>query len=103
MPPLKPCPNPACGELIHDWHTEWMTDENRALVDSNQAGVDCPECGAFIMIPHHVVTGVAPDTAKQAKRSRKKAEEWAKWAAGSLENDLKTDPGAQYANYEFEL
>src|SRR5579883_1335907 len=78
MPPLKPCPNPDCGKLIQDWHTEWMTDDDRALVNSGQAGVDCPECGAFIMIPHHVVTGVAPDTAKRAKRSRKKAEAWAK-------------------------
>ena len=80
-----------------------MTAENRALVDSNRAGVDCPECGVFIMIPHHVVTGVAPDTAKQAKRSRAKAEAWAIWAAGSLENYLKTEPGAQYANYDFEF
>jgi hypothetical protein len=27
-----------------------------ASVNNDQAGVDCPECGAFIMIPHHVVT-----------------------------------------------
>jgi hypothetical protein len=88
--------------MIHDWHSEWMTDESRALVDGGHAGVDCPECGASIMIPKHIVTGVAPDTFKRAKRSRRKAEEWAKWATGSLEDYLKTEPGAQYANYVFE-
>jgi hypothetical protein len=80
----------------------WLTDENRALVDKGQAGVDCPECGAFITIPSHVVTAVAPDTAKLVKRSRKKAESWAGWAASSLEDYLKTDEGSQYAKYDFE-
>jgi hypothetical protein len=102
MPPLKTCPNPACRVLIYDWHAEWMTDENRALVNNDQAGVDCPECGAFVMIPHHVVTRVAPENVRQARRSMKKAEQWAQWAGTSLENYLKTEPGSQYAQYEFE-
>jgi hypothetical protein len=102
MPPLKPCPNPACGRLVHDWHAEWLSDENRALVDKGQAGVDCPECGAFILIPGHVVTGVAADTAKMVKRSRKKAESWTAWAGWSLEDYLKTTEGSQYVNYDFE-
>lgn len=102
MPPLKPCPNPDCGKLVHDWHAEWLTDEDRALLDRGQAGVDCPECGAFILIPNHVVTGVAADTVKQVRRSRKKAEAWAQWAAGALGNYLTTIEGSQYANYDFE-
>jgi hypothetical protein len=72
------------------------------LVDKGQAGVDCPECGAFILIPGHVVTGVAADTAKMVKRSRKKAESWTAWAGWSLEDYLKTTEGSQYVNYDFE-
>jgi hypothetical protein len=102
MPPRKPCPNPACGELIHDWHAEWISKKNRTLVFMGQAGVDCPECGASILIPGDVVSGIAPDTLPRVKRSRAQASNWAAYASTTLDAYLKTLEGSQYTNYQFE-
>lgn len=105
MPGKKPCPNPACGEEIHDWHTEWLTREHRGPVFNGQAGTDCPLCGASVLIPSEEVTGLAPDTFPMFKRSRAQADRWAHWSVGSPTVDayLKTLEGSQYANYQFEV
>lgn len=102
MPPRKPCPNSACGVLIYDWHAEWISKKNRGLVFNGQAGVDCPRCGAFILIPGDVVSGVAPDTLPVVKRSRTQANDWAKYVSTTLDAYFKTLEGSQYADYLFE-
>lgn len=101
MPPRKPCPNSACGELIYDWHTEWISKRDRGLVFNGQAGVDCPNCGASILIPGDVVRAVAPDTLPLIKRSLAQADAWARYASTTLDAYLKTLEGSQYANYQF--
>jgi hypothetical protein len=104
MPSKKPCPNPACGVEIHDWHTEWLTPEHRGLVFLGKAGTDCPVCGSSILIPGEAVVGLAPDTLPMFKRSRSQADKWAFWNTGSPAIDayLKTLEGSQYASYSFE-
>jgi hypothetical protein len=105
MPGKKPCPNPACGEVIHDWHTEWLTREHRGLVFNGQAGIDCPLCGSSVSIPSEEVIGLAPDTVPMFRRSREQANKWAFWSLGSPTIDayLKTLEGSQYASYQFEV
>lgn len=104
MPGKKPCPNPACGVMIHDGHTEWLTPAHRGLVFNRQAATDCPVCGASVLIPGEVVSGLAPDTLPLVKRSRSQADKWAYWSTGSPTVDayLNTLEGSQYAGYPFE-
>lgn len=104
MPGKKPCPNPDCGELIHDWHTEWLTPQNRSLAFNQHAATDWPVCGAPVLIPGEVVTGLAPDAFPLLKRSRARADKWAYWSTGSPTVDayLRTLEGSRYAAYRFE-
>jgi hypothetical protein len=104
MPGKKPCPNPSCGELIHDWHTEWLVKQHRVLVFNGKAATDCPVCRSPILIPGEVVLGLAPDTVPLLRRSRSQADKWAYWSAGSASVDayLETLEGSQYAGYHFE-
>ncbi len=101
MPGKKPCPNPACGEEIHDWHTEWLIPEHRRLVFNGQAGTDCPLCGSSILIPSEEVVGLAPDAFPMFRRTKAQADRWAYWSTGSPTVDacFKTREGSQYANY----
>jgi hypothetical protein len=81
---------------------EVIGKKNRGLVFNGQAGVDCPQYGAFILIPGDVVRRVAPDTLPAIKRSHAQANDWAKYASTTLDAYFKTLEGSQYTNYQFE-
>jgi hypothetical protein len=67
-----------------------------------QAAIDCPGCGAAILVTKNQnVVGVAPPDAPVLKRSRTQAEKWAKARSINLDDCFQQN-GSPYENYEFE-
>jgi hypothetical protein len=94
---------PACRQRIEDWHVEWLAPPDQGRVFRGHAGIDCPACGASILIIHNRdVIGIAPPYQPTAKRSRQQAEKWAQARSISLEDYLQTSSGSPYRNYDFD-
>jgi DNA-directed RNA polymerase subunit RPC12/RpoP len=93
---------PACGRHIEDWHVEWLAPPNQATVFRGHAAIDCPGCGARILVTRNQnVVGVAPPDVPVRKRSRTQAERWAKAQSISLDDYLLRH-GLPYRDYGFE-
>jgi DNA-directed RNA polymerase subunit RPC12/RpoP len=93
---------PACGSYIKDWHVEWLAPPNQGPVFRGQAAIECPDCGAPILVTKNQnVVGVAPPGTPVMKRSRTQAEKWAKARSISLDDYLQQN-GSQYKDHEFE-
>jgi hypothetical protein len=96
---------PGCDEHVSDWHVEWLDPSNRGPVFRGETGIDCPCCGASILIrENRTIVGVAPTGMPTAKRSRAQAEKWTSRQMNPLPLDdyLQTPDGSQYKNYRFE-
>ena len=93
---------PACGRHIDDWHVEWLAPPEQGPVFRGQAAIDCPGCGAPILVTRNQnVVGVAPPDVPVRKRSRTQAEKWARARSISLDDYLQQH-GSPYRNYGFE-
>jgi hypothetical protein len=93
---------PACGRYIDDWHVEWLAPPDQGPVFQGQAAIDCPGCGAPILVTKNQnVVGVAPPGAPAMKRSHTQAEKWAKARSISLDDYFQQN-GSRYKDYEFE-
>jgi len=104
-PGRQKCPN--CKIQIEDWHTEWILgDTSKKLVFRGEAGIDCPLCGASILIPRYdKVTTTAPSDKPTIRRSMSQVKDWATKAqvtAIDLTDYFQTPAGSQYRNYNFE-
>src|ERR1700751_2461521 len=92
---------PACGRHLDDWHVEWLAPPDQGPVFRGQAAIDCPGCGAPILVTRNQTgIGVAPSDVPVRKRSRTQAEKWARARSVSLDDYFQQD-GAQYRNYGF--
>ncbi len=47
MPPNENCPS--CGGHVPDWHREWHTREDQAMLFKGTVGMECPLCGAVVL------------------------------------------------------
>jgi hypothetical protein len=94
---------PSCGQRIEDWHVEWLALPDQGPVFRGQAGIDCPLCGASVLIVYNKdVIGIAQAGQPTVRRSRKQAEKWAQTRSISLEDYLQTRSGSQYQDYALE-
>ena len=86
---------PGCGEHVGDWHVEWLAPPTRGPVFRGESGIDCPCCGASILIRENsTIVGVAPTGMPMAKRSRAQAENVGRQADESASpGRLPPDPG----------
>ncbi len=92
---------PGCGADI-DWHADWVAEHK--LIYQGRAAIDCPLCGAAVLMPGYVNFSIAPDTVPVLRRSLTRAH---KWAGGhvtpmKLDDYLQTPTGLPYKNYKFE-
>ena len=99
------CPNPNCGQDIGDWHTEWLLPPDRYKLDQGQAAVDCPVCGAWVMIPGGAVGGLAPAGHPRVTRKRSQLNKWAIHSQVTpidLDAYFHTPNGSLYQGYDFD-
>ena len=99
------CPNPNCGQNIGDWHTEWLLPPDRYKLDQGQAALDCPACGAWVMIPGGTVGGLAPAGTPRVTRKRSQLNKWAIHSQVTpidLDAYFQTPNGSLYQNDDFD-
>jgi hypothetical protein len=95
----------SCNLPIGDWHTEWLTTKDQRLLFRGEAGIDCPNCGASIMIPGAVVGGIAPSDKPMVRRSWQRVQFWATHAQTTpidLNTYFQSPAGSLYKNYRFD-
>lgn len=95
----------SCNLPIGDWHTEWLTTKDQGLLFRGEAGIDCPNCGASIMIPGAAVGGTAPSDKPMVRRSWQRVQFWATHAQTTpidLSTYFQSPAGSLYKNYRFD-
>jgi hypothetical protein len=93
---------PACRRHIDDRRVEWLATPDQGPVFRGHAAIDCPECGAPILVTgNHNVVGVPPPDVPVRKRSRTQADKWARARSISLDDYLQQH-GLTYRSYGFE-
>lgn len=104
--PHRSCPNPKCAFHLEgkglDWHTEWCTLPNQALLYNSEAAIDCPGCGVAVLVPEN--NAVEPNTTgvPLVTRSRAQAIKYLRsQLQTTLDQYLNTETGAPYRHYVF--
>jgi hypothetical protein len=99
------CPNPNCGKDIGDWHTEWLQPPGQTEVYAGRAAIDGPDCGAWVMLPGGIPSGLAPPGTPRLKRSMARVKFWAAKAQVTpvdMDDYLGRPPGSLYKDYGFD-
>jgi DNA-directed RNA polymerase subunit RPC12/RpoP len=101
IPHNAPCP--ACGGVVHDWHSEWTDPAHGSDFYQGKRAIDCPLCNAWLLYKERQIQAVPTGESPQhTKRLPLQAARWAKSQCkeGTLRGYLDHNTvGKQYADY----